>query len=68
MPQGTIKVYDEQRKSGTLLDDAKNEYAFDHESFRTTGVRGFRLGQRVKYSLVGEGPDAKVRNLTLVTL
>jgi 2-phospho-L-lactate guanylyltransferase len=68
MAQGTIKTYDEQTKSGVILDDAKKEYAFDHEAFRTTGVRLFRLGQRVKFHVIGDGERTKVRDLTLVTL
>lgn len=68
MPQGTIKTYDERSHSGLLLDDARNELAFDHDSFRTSGVRLFRIGQRVKFQVVGEGERAKVRDLTIVTL
>ena len=68
MAQGTIKSYDEQKRSGLILDDAANEFAFDGDSFASSGVRLFRLGQRVKFSLIGEGEDAKVRDLTLVTL
>lgn len=68
MAQGTIKTYDEQTKSGVILDDAKKEYTFDHEAFRNTGVRLFRLGQRVKFHVIGDGERTKVRDLTLVTL
>jgi cold shock CspA family protein len=68
VPQGTIKDYDPAKRAGLLLDDHKTEFAFDFDSFRGSGVRLFRIGQRVKYSVVGEGPATKVRNLTLVTL
>jgi 2-phospho-L-lactate guanylyltransferase len=64
VPQGTIKTYDEATKSGVILDDAKNEIAFDADSFKGTGVRGFRLGQRVKWTADG----GKIAHLTLVTL
>ncbi|MFN2615177.1 MAG: hypothetical protein ABR552_10235 [Actinomycetota bacterium] len=64
MPQGTVKTYDEQTKSGLILDDAKNEIAFDADSFKGTGVRGFRLGQRVKWNVEGN----RISRLTLVTL
>ena len=63
MAQGTIKTYDESTKSGVILDDAKNEIVFDAESFKGTGMRGFRLGQRVKWNVEGN----KITHLTLVT-
>lgn len=68
MPQGTIKTYDPATHAGVILDDAKTELAFDEEAFRGSGVRVFRIGQRVKFRLEGEGHGAKVRNLTIVTL
>ena len=68
MPQGTIKTYDETSRSGIIMDDQKNELAFDADSFRHSGVRLFRIGQRVKYQLVGHDERAQVRELTLVTL
>ncbi|HEX9775850.1 MAG TPA: cold-shock protein [Actinomycetota bacterium] len=68
MSQGTIKSYDEQSKSGVILDDGATEIAFDHESFRTSGIRLFRIGQRVKFDQIGEGSTLRVSNLTIVTL
>jgi 2-phospho-L-lactate/phosphoenolpyruvate guanylyltransferase len=68
MPQGTIKTYDEQSRSGVILDDQRTELPFDAESFRASGIRLFRLGQRVKFRLEGEGARRKVRDLTIVTL
>jgi cold shock CspA family protein len=68
VPQGTIKTYDTQSRSGVLMDDQKHELAFDADSFRHSGVRLFRVGQRVKYQIVGQGDRAHVRDLTLVTL
>lgn len=67
MPQGTIRTYNDQSRSGLILDDAKNEIAFDHDSFRETGVREFRIGQRVRFKLEGEPPRRKVRELTIVS-
>ena len=45
----------------------KNELAFDLDSFRESGIREFRLGQRVKFLVEGEPPRAKVRDLTIVS-
>ena len=67
MAQGTIKDYDIATKVGTLLDDQAEEYAFDAASFEGSGVRMFRLGQRVKFDVEGEGARRKVRNLQIVT-
>lgn len=68
MGQGTIKSYDTQTRSGVILDDARNELLFDLESFRGSGLREFRLGQRVKYRVLGDPPRQKVRDLRIVTL
>lgn len=67
MPQGTIKTYNANTRSGLILDDAKTEIAFDFEAFRTSGLREFRLGQRVRFRLEGEPPRRKVRDLTIVS-
>ena len=67
MPQGTVKVYNTQSRSGIILDDARNELAFDAQSFRESGLREFRIGQRVKFALEGEPPRQKVRQLTIVS-
>jgi len=67
VPQGTIRTYNEQSRSGLILDDGKVELPFDQESFRNTGIREFRIGQRVKFSVVGEPPRQKVRDLTIVS-
>ena len=67
MPQGTIRAYNAQSRSGLIIDDAKQELAFDFDSFKESGIREFRLGQRVKFLTEGEAPRAKVRNLTIVS-
>ena len=68
MPQGTIKSYDEQSRSGLILDDQQNELAYDARSFDGSGVRGFRIGQRVRYEVSGEGDAARVTELTIITM
>lgn len=68
MRQGTIKTYDPGTRTGLILDDAKTEFAYGPESFQASGLREFRLGQRVKFTVEGEGEKMKVRDLTIVTL
>lgn len=65
--QGTIKTYDSSSHGGTVLDDQQNEYAFGPESFAESGLREFRLGQRVKFTVEGEAADAHIRDLTIVS-
>jgi len=50
-----------------IIDDAKQELSFDFDSFKESGIREFRLGQRVKFLTEGEAPRVKVRNLTIVS-
>lgn len=68
MKQGTIKTYDPKTRSGVILDDAKTEFNFGPESFSGSGMREFRLGQRVKFNLEERGSTTRVRDLILVTL
>ncbi len=67
MPQGTIRAYNAQSRSGLIIDDAKQELTFDFDSFKESGIREFRLGQRVKFLTEGDAPRVKVRNLTIVS-
>lgn len=68
MHQGTIKEYDPGTRSGIVIDDQKNELYFDLDSFKGTGMREFRMGQRVRYTIQGDAPRQKVRDLILLTL
>lgn len=65
--QGTIKTYDDSTHGGTLLDDQQNEYAFGPESYRESGLREFRLGQRVKFTADGDPPNVRISDLTIVS-
>jgi 2-phospho-L-lactate guanylyltransferase len=67
MGQGTIKTWDRQSRAGVILDDGKNEIPFDYDAYRESGIREFRLGQRVKFRVEGEGRTLKVRDLTIVS-
>ena len=67
MAQGTIKDFDEQNRSGTLLQDDRSEVHIDAESLEGSGIRTLRLGQRVIYDLADEGGAKLARRLRLVT-
>lgn len=68
MPQGTIKFFNAESRTGIILDDAKQELPFASESFAASGLREFRLGQRVKFDVEGQPPGQRVLNLTIVSL
>ena len=68
MAQGTIKVYDAQARTGSLLMDDLTEVAIDAVSVEGSGLRSLRLGQRVRFDLVEEAGGKVARNLQIVTL
>ncbi|MBA3691234.1 MAG: cold-shock protein [Actinobacteria bacterium] len=67
MAQGTIKDFDDQTRSGTLLQDDRSEVRIDAESLEGAGIRTLRLGQRVIYDLADEAGSKVARRLRLVT-
>ncbi|MFO8075120.1 MAG: cold-shock protein [Actinomycetota bacterium] len=68
MPQGTIKEFDAQTGSGSLLLDSQEELAFDATTFAASHLWDLRLGQRVRVSVEGEGEQRRVTALQLVSL
>jgi cold shock CspA family protein len=67
MPQGTIKDYDPERRSGSLLMDDRTEVHIDPTSVEGAGIRYLRIGQRVKFDLAEEGGRKVARTLRIVT-
>jgi cold shock CspA family protein len=68
MAQGTIRDFDEQARTGSLLMDDRTEVAIDATSVEGSGLRGLRIGQRVRFDLVEEGGRKVARTLQLVTM
>jgi cold shock CspA family protein len=66
--QGTIKDYDEQERTGSLLMEDHTEVAIDAVSVEGSELRSLRLGQRVRFDLVEEAGVKVARNLQIVTL
>jgi cold shock CspA family protein len=66
--QGTIKDYDEQERTGSLLMEDHTEVAIDAVSVEGSELRSLRLGQRVRSDLVEEAGVKVARNLQIVTL
>ncbi len=68
MPQGTVKSYDPRTHATVVLDDDLNEHVVDAETFRASGLRELRLGQRVRFELEGTEDEPRVTNLNIISL
>jgi cold shock CspA family protein len=68
MAQGTVKDFDDDARTGSLLMDDRSEVAIDATSLEGAGLRFLRLGQRVRFDLVEEGGRKVARTLRIVTL
>src|SRR4029077_12626881 len=65
--QGTIKEFDEARRTGSLLTDDRTEIAIDERSLTGDLVRTLRFGQRVRFDVVEQDGTKVARGLTLAT-
>jgi len=68
MPQGTVRDFDDESRSGSLLMEDRTEVHIDATSIEGSGLRSLRLGQRVKFDLVEEGGRKVARTLRIVTI
>ena len=65
--QGTIKLYDDASKTGSVVTDDRTEVAIDARSLGDDFSLTVRLGQRVRFEVEdGEGRQV-ARELRLVT-
>ncbi len=67
MAQGTIKDWDEQTRTGSLLMEDRTEVGIDATSIEGSNIRTLRLGQRVRFDLTHADGGPIARTLTLVT-
>jgi cold shock CspA family protein len=67
MAQGTIRDYDVQARTGSLLMDDRTEVGIDATSLEGAGIIDLRIGQRVRFDLVDDGGRKIARTLRLVT-
>jgi len=66
MPQGSIKEYDVNDRTGVIVsDDGETEWEIDPIAMDTGMFRFFRTGQRVTFDLMDEDGVKKVRNLRI---
>jgi cold shock CspA family protein len=59
--QATVRTYDAQTRSGSVLLDDGTELTFDAAAFDAGGLRLLRFGQRVTIAVAGE-------RITVITL
>lgn len=69
MAQGTVKDYDVERGTGSLLMDDRTEVLIDASSTEGSGhIRTLRIGQRVVFDLVEEAGGRKVaRSMKIIS-
>ena len=66
--QATVRSFDPETRSGTVLADDGVELAYDAEAFAAAGLRHLRIGQRVRLDVEGSDEATRVRSLTIYTL
>lgn len=67
MDQGTIKDFDDQARTGSLLTDDRTEVAIDAGSLEGSEVLTLRIGQRVRFETEQRDGTPVARSLRLVT-
>jgi cold shock CspA family protein len=65
--QGTIRNFDEQDRTGTLVTDDRVEVVIDADSLDGSGILTLRIGQRVKFETEDRDGATIARSLRLVT-
>ncbi|HEX9300517.1 MAG TPA: hypothetical protein VF968_10360 [Actinomycetota bacterium] len=65
--QGTIKHYDEDSNTGSVVTDDRIEIAIDPRSLGDGFILTLRLGQRVRFEVADEEGRQVARELRLVT-
>ncbi len=67
MAQGTIKDFNDETRTGSLLQEDRIEVAIDADSIGDPEIRTLRLGQRVRYEIDQAEAGPVARDLRLVT-
>jgi cold shock CspA family protein len=66
--QGTIKDYNPETRTGSLLADDRTEILIDEASTEGSGhIRYLRIGQRVVYDVAEEGGRKIARGLKIIS-
>jgi cold shock CspA family protein len=66
MPQGSVKEYDVNARTGTIVsDDGATSWAIDPGAMDQGMFRFFRTGQRVTFDVVEQDGTTLIRNLRI---
>jgi cold shock CspA family protein len=65
--QGTIRDYDVDRRTGSLLQDDRGEVLIVPASTEGSGIRSLRIGQRVVFDVDEVDGRRVARNLKIIT-
>jgi len=66
MPQGSVKEYDVNARTGTIVsDDGATQWPIDPVAMDQGMFRFFRTGQRVTFDVIDEDGQTRVRNLRI---
>jgi cold shock CspA family protein len=68
MAQGTIKHYDIEQHTGSLLMDDRTEVRIDAWSTKDSGLRYLRIGQRVRFEVAELEGEKYARELRILTI
>lgn len=68
MAQGTVKDYDRESRTGSLLMDDRTEVAIDPSSTEGSDhIRYLRIGQRVVFDMAEEAGHKVARSLKVIS-
>ncbi len=67
MAQGTVKSFDPDTATGTLLLDSQEELPIEASTFLASGLRELRLGQRLRLEIEGADDTKRITRLDLVS-
>jgi cold shock CspA family protein len=67
MAQGTVKDFDIEAQTGTLLMDDRTEVSIEPASIEGSEIRYLRVGQRVDFEVAEENERKVARGLHIVT-
>jgi cold shock CspA family protein len=68
MAQGTVRDYDQESRTGSLLMDDRTEVAIDPTSTEGSGhIRYLRIGQRVVFDVAEEAGHKVARSLKVIS-
>lgn len=66
--QGTVKEFSEQTRSGTVLLDDGTEIPLPAAAFSRSGLLKLAPGQRVRFTIEGEGTGRRIAEVNILTL